>query len=73
MKTYFHLLVAAFSSDWTDTRRGYDCNDVRDIQLTLFIFDVIDRDPCTNEVTEVEFRDSCFAIQTVFDCNKNCP
>lgn len=64
-----HTATAAFSNDPTDVSRTYTCTDVNpgnggtDIQVTMFIFDVLDAD--NDGLIDTLFREPCFVIQTI--------
>jgi hypothetical protein len=63
-------IISSFSSDPTDTVRSYDCTNIGDIQVTMFIFNVFDSN--NNGVLDTIFSEPCFAIQTVIDQNNIC-
>jgi len=61
-------LIGSFSNDPTDNSRTFTCADVNpgnavgtDIQVTMFIFDVVDNGNGLDTV----FREPCFVIQTI--------
>jgi len=63
-------IIASFSDDPTDQTRTYVCGDLGDIQVTMFIYDVLDAD--NDGDLDTVFREPCFAIQTVIDQNNFC-
>lgn len=63
-------IISSFSNDPNDTVRIYDCTDLGDLQVTMFIWDVNDFD--NNGTVDTVFREPCFAIQTVIDQNGFC-
>jgi len=63
-------IIASFSTDPRDQTRTYVCGDLGDIQVTMFIYDVLDSDGDGD--LDTIFREPCFAIQTVIDQNNFC-
>lgn len=62
---------ASFSSDPNDNKRSYDCTDIGDNVVTMFVWEVADYD--RDGDLDTIFIEPCFGIQTIVDPNDNCP